>query len=112
MIEIPVIRLPYVVQNLLAEFSPMFDHRQYRQFCRYITCSWASPTRSVAHLNSTSVEHTNQGNLNGFLRSIDTLEIFRKSVDLINRYCTDPVLVLDDTVLQRSGKHVHRTGWL
>ena len=42
----------------------------------------------------------------------DTLDIFRKSVDLINRYCTDPVFVLDDTVLQRSGKHIEGARWI
>jgi hypothetical protein len=83
----------------VQEFRPMFIRRHYRQFCRYITASWTSPTRSVAHLNGISVEHTNQSNLN-------TLDIFHKSVELINRHCTDPVLVLDDTVLQRSGKHI------
>ena len=90
----------------------MFNRRHYRQFCRYISASWASPTRSVAHLNGISVEHTNQSNLNRFLININTLDIFHKSVDLINRHCTDHVLVQDDTVLQRSGKHVEGMGRL
>ena len=64
------------------------------------------------HLNGIPVEHTNQSNLNRFLRNMDTLEIFRKSVDLINRYCSDPVMILDDTVLHRSGKHVQGAGWV
>lgn len=66
----------------------------------------------MAHLNGISVEHTNQINLNRFLRNIDTLDIFRKSMELINRFCTDPVLVLDDTVLQRSSRHIDGGGWL
>ena len=78
----------------------MLNRRYYRQFCRYISASWASPTRSVAHLNGISVENTNQSNLNRFLMNINTLDMFHKSVELINRHCTDPVLVLDDTVLQ------------
>ena len=44
--------------------------------------------------------------------NINTLDIFHKSVELINRHCIDPVLVLDDTVLQRSGKHVEGMGRL
>ena len=88
MIEIPVLKPPDVLKDLLGEFKPMFGRRQYTQFCRYMTASWVSPTRSVAHLNGISAEHTNQSNLNRFLMNIDTLDIFRKSVDLINRYCT------------------------
>ncbi|EQD56406.1 hypothetical protein B2A_05269, partial [mine drainage metagenome] len=33
-------------------------------------------------------------------------------VDLINRYSTDPVLVLDDTILPRKGKHIEGAGWV
>ena len=112
MIEIPVLKPPDILADLPSEFRPIFDRRQYRQFCRYITASWASSTRSVAHLNGISVEHTNQSNMNRFLRNVNTLDIFRRSVDLINRYCSDPVLVLDDTVLQRSGKHIQGAGWV
>ena len=112
MIEMPILQPPDILQDLLTEFRPMFDRRQYRQFCRYITASWASPTRSVAHLNGITVEHTKQGNLNRFVRNLNTMDIFHRSVELINRYCTDPVLVLDDTVLQRSGKHIEGIGWV
>ncbi|EQD56703.1 hypothetical protein B1B_08977, partial [mine drainage metagenome] len=101
-----------MLNDLLAEFRPLFDRRQFRQFSRYIASSWASPTRSVAHLNGVFVEHTNQSNPNRFLRNIPVLDIFRKSVDLINRYSSDPVLVLDDTILPRSGKHIEGAGWV
>ncbi len=33
-------------------------------------------------------------------------------MELINRFCIEPVLVLDDTVLQRSGRHIDGAGWL
>ncbi|MHB1708343.1 MAG: transposase, partial [Thermoplasmataceae archaeon] len=89
--------------ELLTEFKPLFDRRQFRQFSRYIASSWSSPTRSVAHLNGIFVEHTNQSNLNRFLRNIPALDIFRKSCDLINRYSSDPVMVIDDTILPRNG---------
>ncbi len=112
MIEIPVIESPDILHDLLSESRSMFYRGQYRQFCRNVIASWASPTRSVAHLNGISVEHTNQINLNCFLRNIDTLDIFRKSVELINRFCTDPVLVLDDAVLQKPGRHIDGAGWL
>jgi hypothetical protein len=59
----------------------------------------------VAHLNGIHIEHPNQSNLN-------MLDVFRKSVDLINRNSTHPILVLYDTVLQRSGKHIQGSGWI
>ena len=112
MIEIPMVNTPDVLNELLAEFRPLFDRRQFRQFSRYISSSWVSPTRSVAHLNGIFLEHTNQSNLNRFLRNIPVLEIFRKSVSLINRYSSDSVLVVDDTILERNGRHIEGAGWV
>ena len=70
MIEITVVKPPDVLTDLLAEFRPLFDRRQFRQFCRYSSSSWVSPTLSVAHLNGIFIEHTNQSNLNRFLKNI------------------------------------------
>ena len=107
-----MVNCPDILSDLLAEFRPLFDRRQFRQFSRYIASSWASPTRSVAHLNGIFVEHTNQSNLNRFLRNIPVLGIFTRSCGLINRYSSDPVLVLDDTILHRNGKHIEGAGWV
>lgn len=107
-----MVNCPDVLSDLLAEFRPLFDRRQFRQFSRYIASSWASPTRSVAHLNGLFVEHSNQSNLNRFLRNIPVLGIFTKSCGLINRYSSDPVLVLDNTILHRNGKHIEGGGWV
>lgn len=63
-------------------------------------------------MNGVMVDHTNQSNLNRFLSTIDTMDMFRKSMELINSNGSDPVLVLDDTVLQRSGKHIDGDGWV
>ena len=112
MIEIPMVNTPDTFSELPAEFRPLFDRRQLRQFSRYITSSWVSPTRSVAHLNGIFVEHTNQSNLNRFLRNIPLLEIFRKSVSLINRYSSDSLMVIDDTILERNGRHIDGASWI
>ena len=100
---------PDILSKLLAECRPFFDRMQ---FSRCITSSWISPTRSVAHLNGIFMEHTNQSNLNRFLRNIPILEIFRKSVDLINCYSSDSVLVIDDTILERNGRHIEGASWV
>ena len=102
MIEIPVVEPPDILTDLLMEFRTLFDRGQFRQFSRYISSSWVSPTRSAAYLNGKFLEHTNQSNLNRFLRNIPVQEIFRKSVSLINRYSSDSVLAIDDTILERN----------
>ena len=103
---------PDILSELLAEFRPIFDRTQFRQFSRYIASSWASPTRSVAHLNGIFMEHTNQSNLNRFLRNIPVLKIFRKSVSPINRYSSDSLMVIDDTILERNGRRIEGAGWV
>ena len=112
MIEIPIVKPPNILTDLLTEFRPLFDRRQFRQFSRYISSSSVSPTRSVAHMNGIFLEHTNQSNLNRFLRNIPVLEIFRKSADLINRYSSDSLMVIDDTILERNGRHIDDAGWV
>ncbi len=107
-----MVNTPGILSEFLAEFRPIFDRRQLRQFSRYITSSWVSPTRSVAHLNGIFVEHTNQSNLNRFLRNIPLLEIFRKSVSLINRYSSDSLMVIDDTILENNGRHIDGSSWI
>ena len=51
-------------------------------------------------------------NLNRFLRNIPVLEIFRKSADLINRHSSDSLMVIDDTILERNGRHIDDAGWV
>jgi hypothetical protein len=109
MIEIPMVNTPDILSELLAEFRPLFNRKQ---FSRYISSSWVSTTRSVEHLNRIFMEHTNQSNLNRFLRNIPVLEIFRKSVDLMNRYASDSLMVIDDTIPERNGRHIEGASWV
>ena len=74
-----------ILEKLANEISESM-HLDRRQFSRYISSSRVSPTRSAVHLNGIFPGHTNQSNLNRFLRNIPVQEIFRKSVSLINRY--------------------------
>ena len=101
-----------ILNKLLAEFRPHFDRRRFRQFSRYVSSSWVSPTRSMAHLNGILMEHTNKSSLNMFLRNIPLLEIFRKSVSMINHYSSDSLPVIDDTILERKGRHIEGASWV
>ena len=82
------------------------------QFSRYISSSWMSSTRSVAHLNGIFMKHTNQSNLNRFVRNIPVIETSRKSVSLINRCSSDPIMIIDDTIPERSGRHIKDASWI
>ncbi|MCL4480363.1 MAG: hypothetical protein M1113_02620 [Candidatus Thermoplasmatota archaeon] len=72
-----------VLSELLSEFRVLFGRGQ---FSRYISPSRVSSARSVAHLYGIFVSHTNQSNLNRFIRNTQILEVFRKSVSLISSY--------------------------
>ncbi|WP_298279903.1 hypothetical protein [Ferroplasma sp.] len=107
MIKIPVVERPDILTNLLIEFRILFSRRQ---FSKYIFSSRISPTSSASHLNGIFLEQTNESNLNRFLGNIPLQAIFRNSVSLISRYSSDSVLAIDDTFLERSGKHIEDAG--
>ena len=68
----PMVNTPDPLTDLPAEFRPFFDKRQFRQFSRYISSSWVSPTHSMAHLNCIFIKYTNQSDLNRFPRYSNT----------------------------------------
>ena len=89
-----------------------FWRGQFREFSRihHILMGIANPFiyAPERHIHGTH----KPVNLNRFLRNIPVLEIFRKSESLINRYSWDSVLVIDDTILHRKGKHIDGSGWV
>ena len=99
MIDILIVDIPDILSGLLVEFKPLFRRRPFRQFCMYIASEIASATRSSAHLKGIFVEHTNQSNLNGFLRNISVEKIFNLSF-------SDLIPPSNDAILQRNGKHI------
>ena len=109
MIEIRIFQPPYVLQEFLEELRPMFGRRSYRQSCRFMTASWVSSARPIAYLNGVFIDHTAKSNLSRFVRNVDSPSVFGKSVNLINRFSTDSVMVIDETTFQQSGKHIQRS---
>ncbi|MGC8726269.1 MAG: hypothetical protein ACP5RS_06830, partial [Thermoplasmata archaeon] len=59
------------LSNLLVnEFNPYFkNYRSFNQFKNIANAMVISESRSVAHLNGINIEHTNQSNLNRFIKS-------------------------------------------
>lgn len=113
MIEIPIVKDPEIFESLLSQFSEAFNNtRQFEQFRKLITSMATSSSGSVAHLNGIHIDHTDQSNLNRFVSSnYDPNAIFKKQCELINSVEKDGILVIDDTIIEKTGKNIAMTGW-
>ena len=70
MMEIPIYQGPDVFNSLISEFKPYFkNYRGFNQFKKIANAMIVSDSRSIAHLNGINIGHTNQSNLNRFIRS-------------------------------------------
>ena len=112
--EIPIVNNPEILDELLGNYRSAFHEiRQFRHFSELISALNISEKRSVAHLNSIVSDHVNQSNMNRFLESkFDRELIFRRNIDLINSIEKDGVLAIDDTIVEKTGKHIEGTSWI
>jgi|YelNatPaOPRAMG01_1025707.scaffolds.fasta_scaffold50354_3 hypothetical protein len=112
--EIPIVKNPEILDELLINYRSAFPEiRQFRHFSELISALNNSEKRSVAHLNSIISDHVNQSNMNRFLVSkFDKEAIFRKTIDLINSVEKDGVLAIDDTIVEKTGKHIEGANWI
>ena len=112
--EIPIVNNPEILDELLGNYRSAFPEiRQFRHFSELISALNISEKRSVAHLNSIVSDHVNQSNMNRFLESkFDRELIFRRNIDLINSIEKDGVLAIDDTIVEKTGKHIEGTSWI
>ena len=112
--EIPIVKNPEILDELLINYRSAFPEiRQFRHFSELISALNNSEKRSVAHLNSIVSDHVNQSNMNRFLVSkFDKEAIFRKTIDLINSVEKDGVLAIDDTIVEKTGKHIEGASWI
>lgn len=71
-----------------------------------------SNSRSIVHLNGINIDHTNQSNLNRFIKSkYDEKGMFKKMCEIVNSVEEDTVLVIDDTIIERSGRKIEGADW-
>ncbi len=112
--EIPIFSSPQVVSELLEKYRGAFpDIRLFRHFEEIVNAMQVSDKRSIAHLNSLSVDHVNQSNMNRFLSSrIDDDLIFQRNIDLVNTIEKDGILAIDDTIVEKTGKNIEAAGWI
>ena len=99
---------PEILDELISKYRSAFPEiRQFRHFSELISALNISEKRSIAHLNSIMSDHVNQSNINRFLASkFDKEAIFRRNIDLINSIENDGVLAIDDTIVEKTCKHI------
>ena len=112
--EIPVYSPPGILDELTGKFRMCFGEiRQFNHFREMVCALDTTGRRSIAHLNSTIVNHVNQSSMNRFLSShVDTDQMFRKTVELINPIEDDGILAIDDTIVQKTGRSMEGAGWI
>ena len=112
--EIPVYSPPGILDEPTGKFRMCFGEiRQFNHFREMVCALDTTGRRSIAHLNSTIVNHVNQSSMNRFLSShVDTDQMFRKTVELINSIEDDGILAIDDTIVQKTGRSMEGAGWI
>jgi hypothetical protein len=107
--EMPVLGFPEYVEELCKDFEHLFrQKRQMLQFKRLVSGFAIANKHTIAHMNGQFVYHTNQSNLNRFLRSKwDIGEMNRIKADLINRVEDEGVVVIDDYIVEKYGKDMY-----
>ena len=112
--EIPVYSSPQIISELLEKYRAAFlEIRLFRHFEEIVNAMHVSDKRSIAYLNSLSVDHVNQSNMNRFLSSrIDENRIFQENINLINTIEEDGILAIDDTIVEKTGRNIEAAGWI
>lgn len=112
--EIPVYSSPQIISELLEKYRAAFPEiRLFRHFEEIVNAMHVSDKRSIAYLNSLSVDHVNQSNMNRFLSSrIDENRIFQENINLINTIEKDGILAIDDTIVEKTGRNIEAAGWI
>ena len=111
--NIPVYSTPGILEELMESYRPCFnDRRQFKHFEELISAFNTSDRKSIAHLNSTIINHTNQSSMNRFLSSgINTGLMFSKTIEKINTIEDNGILAIDDTIVEKTGKNIEAAGW-
>ena len=115
---LPIVKLPCFVENILPRFSSIFNKAQLRHFGEYLTGLMVSPNKTVTGINSRFLDHTDQSSKNHFLTEADWDEksVTDERLLMVKEQCgkrriTDGLLVIDDSLAHKSGKHIEGANW-
>ena len=112
--ELPILKFPTYVEELSEPFHSLFKQkRQLLQFKRLITGFGIAKKHTIAHMNGLFTNHTNQSNLNRFITysDWDQSEMNRIKMSMINKIEKDGIVILDDYIVEKSGKEIYGTDW-
>ena len=110
---VPIVKYPSVVDSFLPRLNGVFTKPQLKHFARYLTGLIVCENKTVTGINSSFMGRNDQSALNNWLTdsgwSEEKLDKARKEVileDLQARGITSGVLVVDDTLNHKTGKHM------
>ena len=112
--QFPITEFPSYINEMCEDFAPVFHHkRRFHQFKRLITGFALPEKHTIANINGLFVEHTDQSNLNRFIThsNWNDFEINRKKMEMINSVEGDGVVILDDYIVEKTGKEIHGVDW-
>jgi len=115
---LPIVKLPSFIENILPRFSSIFNKAQLRHFGEYLTGLMVSANKTVTGINSQFLDHTDQSSKNHFLTEADWDEkgVADERLRMVKEQCekrriTDGLLVIDDSLAHKSGKHIEGANW-
>lgn len=115
---LPIVKLPSFIETILPRFSMIFNKAQLRHFGEYLTGLIVSENKTVTGINSQFLHHTDQSSKNHFLTESDWDEqkVTDERLSMVKEQCekrhiTDGIVVIDDSLAHKSGKHIEGANW-
>ncbi len=111
---IPIAEYPSYISEMCGDFEYLFQQeRQFLQFKRLMTSFVLPEKHTIANMNGFFIDHTDQSNLNRFVThsSWDALKVNQKKIEMINSVEDDGIVVLDDYIIEKTGKKIHGVDW-
>ncbi len=112
--SLPIAEYPSYISEMCEDFGSLFQQdRQFLQFKRLMTSFVLPEKHTIANMNGFFVNHTDLSNLNRFVThsSWDVLKLNQKKIEMINSVEDDGIVVLDDYIVEKTGKKIHGVDW-
>ena len=110
---LPIASYPSIVEEFLPKTKQNFSKPQLENFAKYLTGLMVCEKKNVTAINNAFVGHKDQSALNNWLTdspwSDEELDKARKGLakeELDTKNIKHAVLILDDTLNHKSGKHI------
>ena len=114
---LPITEIPPLVVDSAEFFQPVFSWHQNQHFMRYLTGLMTDINVTVSHISGRFTEPVSQRSLNRFLTEYEwsAIELNQKRIKMLQddsdmRWHSKGVVVLDDTLVDKSGKLIPGAG--